>query len=311
MTETTGPVVPTDSEPPLPAGCTTRPLTAGDARAVYDLVVASELHDVGERVVDLEDIVSDWQRPSFDLEEQAVGVELEGELVAYAEVYAGWRADAHVPPAHRGRGIGTWLAWWVRQEARREGGTVVGMPVPEGSDGDRLLTGLGYHVRWTSWVLELPPGAVIASQPLPDGYEIRDLAPGGEQAAYRVVEDAFGEWPDRVPTAYADWAASTLLRPGFEPGLLRVVHDATGEAVGVCLLVLSGDCAYVQELAVRADRRGLGLARALLVDGFARGRARGATRSELSTDSRTGALGLYERVGMVVTSTWVHRGIAL
>ena len=39
--------------------------------------------------------------------------------------------------------------------------------------------------------------------------------------------------------------------------------------------------------------------------------AHGATRSELSTDSRTGALGLYERVGMEVTSTWVHRAIHL
>ena len=35
------------------------------------------------------------------------------------------------------------------------------------------------------------------------------------------------------------------------------------------------------------------------------------TVSELSTDSRTGALGLYEKVGMVVTSNWVHRGVNL
>jgi len=28
--------------------------------------------------------------------------------------------------------------------------------------------------------------------------------------------------------------------------------------------------------------------------------------SELSTDSRTGALGLYEKVGMQVTSVWRH-----
>ena len=34
-------------------------------------------------------------------------------------------------------------------------------------------------------------------------------------------------------------------------------------------------------------------------------------QAELSTDSRTGALGLYERVGMEVTSTWVNRAIDL
>ncbi|MDX6326757.1 MAG: mycothiol synthase, partial [Nocardioidaceae bacterium] len=49
--------------------------------------------------------------------------------------------------------------------------------------------------------------------------------------------------------------------------------------------------------------------RSLLVDAFGNAREHGATRSELSTDSRTGALGLYEKVGMVVTSTWVHRAI--
>jgi hypothetical protein len=49
----------------------------------------------------------------------------------------------------------------------------------------------------------------------------------------------------------------------------------------------------------------------VLVDSFAAGTAHGAQKSELSTDSRTGALSLYEKVGMVVTSTWVNRGIAV
>ena len=59
------------------------------------------------------------------------------------------------------------------------------------------------------------------------------------------------------------------------------------------------------------EERGRGLAQALLIDSFAAGTAHGARRSELSTDSRTGALGLYEKVGMVVTSTWVNRGLVL
>ena len=56
---------------------------------------------------------------------------------------------------------------------------------------------------------------------------------------------------------------------------------------------------------------GSGWPGALLADAFANARAHGATRCELSTDSRTGALGLYERVGMVVTGTWVHRAVDL
>lgn len=64
---------------------------------------------------------------------------------------------------------------------------------------------------------------------------------------------------------------------------------------------------YVSRLATRQDQRHRGLAQALLADAFGVARAHGATRATLSTDSRTGALDLYLRVGMRVESTWVHR----
>lgn len=290
-----------------PAPYVRRPLSLADAQGVYEIIRDSEVHDVGEAVIDLEDIVGDWQRPSFDVAAQTVGLERDGVLVAYAEVHRGGRADAHVRPDHRGRGLGTWLAGWVAAEAARQGGTVVGQPVLGGSDADRLLDALGWRVRWTSWVLRLPEGRDIDPQPLPSGYTVRGLEPGEEPLAYGVVERAFSEWPDRTPTAYDDWAATTVLRPGFDLSMLRLVTAPDGEVVGACVAIDSGDTAYVDQLAVAREHRGLGLARALLVDAFARGRARGRVRCELSTDSRTGALGLYERVGMVVTSTWVNR----
>ena len=65
--------------------------------------------------------------------------------------------------------------------------------------------------------------------------------------------------------------------------------------------------AYIDRLATHKGHRNRGLAQALLVDSFAVGGEHGAVRSELSTDSRTGALTLYERVGMSVTSVWVNR----
>ena len=73
----------------------------------------------------------------------------------------------------------------------------------------------------------------------------------------------------------------------------------------------TGTTGYVDRLAVRRDQRHRGLAQALLVDSFAQARAHGTTTSELSTDSRTGALGLYEKVGMVTDQIWVNRGIEL
>ena len=101
-------------------------------------------------------------------------------------------------------------------------------------------------------------------------------------------------------------------RPGFEPWNLRVVVDPAAPR-GLVALGSSWvpETAFIAQLATRREERGRGLAQALLVDAFAAGRAHGATRSELSTDSRTGALSLYEKVGMVVTSTWVNRGLTL
>jgi mycothiol synthase len=296
----------------LPDGLTTRALLPADAPEVCDLMAAAETADVGEPLIDLPDLLGHWQRPSFDLATQAVAVVEAGRIVAYAEVSGGRYADVAVGPDFRGRGLGTALAAWTQDEARRQGGKQVGMAVPRGSAGDRLLTALGYRVAWTSWVLALPDAAVIEEQPLPEGFILRGMRGGAgraedERAAYQVVEDAFGEWPDRPPQAFADWAARTVRRPGADPEHLRLVVDRAGEVVGVSVLSVSHATGFVDNLAVRRDQRGRGLARALLADSFAVARRQGATRSELSTDSRTGALGLYERVGMVVTSTWLHR----
>jgi mycothiol synthase len=293
----------------LPDGLVERPLTPADAAAVTAVMAAQELVDVGEVVIEEADIVGDWQRPGYDVPASTVGV-LDGDtLVAYAEVSHGDRGDAAVHPDHRGRGIGTALARWMQEKAREKGSTVIGMPVPQGSAGDRLLADLGYRVRWTSWVLQLPEGTAVPDRPLPEGYVVRAAEPGEHRACWQVQEDAFLEWSERERDTFEEWQATTTLRPGFEPWQLRVVVDPAGDVVAVALLQMSEGCGFVSRLATRKDQRGRGLAQALLADTFGIARAHGATRSELSTDSRTGALGLYEKVGMRVTSTWVNRGI--
>lgn len=292
----------------LPAGLTSRPLTVADAAGFHAMYAAAERHDVGEAAIDLEDVLADWARPSLDLARHSMGV-FDGDLlVAGCDVHRTRRADGAVLPSHRGRGLGTALARWTRLASARDGGTRVGMTVPAGSPGEAVLRDLGYARGWTSWVLRLPGDAVIARRALPDGFALRDVDPAGPDlpAVHRVVEDAFDEWPERQPSTFADWAAACPGRPGFEPWQLRVVTDPGGVVVAACALVLSGATAYVDQVAVRRDLRRRGIAQALLADAFAGGRAHGATVSELSTDSRTGALPLYERLGMRVTQTWQH-----
>ena len=116
---------------------------------------------------------------------------------------------------------------------------------------------------------------------------------------------------------FDDFHAVVVGRPGFESCQLRVLTDPEGVIVGVSSVSLAvaedgrGPEAFISRLAVCRDQRNRGHAQALMVDSFAQGRAHGAATSALSTDSRTGALGLYEKVGMRGTSVWVHRAITL
>ncbi len=305
-----------DLVPGLPPGLTCRPLRQDESRPLYELIATCERHDTGTAEIEEADLVAEWGRPSFDIGSSTAGVYDGDQVVAYAELTSDTRADAAVHPDHRRRGIGTALTAWVRATARARGAKVVGSPVPQGSDGDRLLESLGYFVRWESWVLELPAGAEIPAQDLPAGHTIRDAATEEDQrAAWTVLEDAFLEWADRDREPFEDFAAEVMGRPGFEPWQLRLVVDGDGVPVGACHLVIfrGGDepAGYVQSIGVRRDRRHQGLARALLADAFANAREVGARSSELSTDTRTGALGLYEKVGMRVRQTWLHRAYDL
>jgi mycothiol synthase len=156
----------------------------------------------------------------------------------------------------------------------------------------------------------MPEGSQIQERSLPEGYAVREAAPEEYPAVHTVIEDAFLEWSVRERESYEDFRATTVERPGFEPWHLRVVTDAGGEIVGTALVQMFAGPppeAFISRLAVRRDQRHRGLAQALLVDSFARGREHGAARSALSTDSRTGALGLYQKVGMEVGDVWVNR----
>ncbi|MEN8706603.1 MAG: GNAT family N-acetyltransferase [Nocardioides marinisabuli] len=302
---------------PLPPGLHTRTLTLDDAAAVADLVRAEETVDLGAPEVDVEDIRADWLRPSYELASSAVGVvdpAAGGRLVAYVDHAGDDVAYAAVDPAHQGRGIGTWLAGWVQQRARERGATRVGSQVPQDSAADRLMAALGYRVRWTAWDLELPEGITMPPAPLAAGHTLRDADPADpddREAAWTLLEDCFLEWAERPRQPLADFGARVWDREGHQPWNLRLVHDGDGVLVGATHVHLAGGGGYVAKVGVRRDRRGQGLAAAMLVDAFGLAREHGATRCYLSTDSRTGALGLYEKVGMVVSSTWVNRAIDL
>lgn len=271
---------------------------------------AAELVDGGEAAITLEDVLSDWQQPGFDPALDVLLVFDRETLVGAAEV-PGWRVSGTVHPEYRGRGIGTALLGWIERRALkrtpRDQEVRVGQTVPDANRRAAALFALhGYERGHTSWVLRLPHDRTVEHPPLPAALEIRPYRAGDEDhAVYRIVEDAFGEWPDRQPTSYERWQAIVTGRADFDPSLLLVAVE-DGEIVGTAFGIPYPDEGWVQNLAVRKDRRGLGVGKALLRGLFEEFRRRDFPEVGLNTDSRTGALDLYLRAGMVVRSTYTH-----
>jgi len=275
------------------------PLEPGDAAAVTAVWQTCEIHDDGAPDFEEADVVAFGQRPSFDFARHTLGVRDGAELVAFGAVILPRIIFVHVLPAHRGRGIGTRLLAWSEEAARAAGMDAAAQEV---SDNDRvaiaLLEAHGYEREWDSWtfviVLEREPPPPL----LPDGYALRAFVRGeDDRVVYDTIQRAFGEWPDYTGSQFEDWAATTLDRPGFEAELLSVC-ERDDEVAGALLLIEAGDECWIDQVAVAREHRGHGLGRALITHAFGQTWRRGARTCALGTDSRTGARGLYEHVGM-------------
>ncbi len=106
---------------------------------------------------------------------------------------------------------------------------------------------------------------------------------------------------------FDNWVASILADVSPE---VMVLLERDGRLIGVSVghdYVESAE-GWIEQIAVKREQREQGLGRALLEESFRRFRELGRARCGVSTDSRTGALGLYQHAGMTVVrsySRWV------
>ncbi len=295
---------------------TFRPASIDDVDAILAVAAAAELGANGVVDIDREDIESELALPGVDPARHTLVVEHEGAVVAWAVLEAGRGATyTDVHPAHRGRGIGSRVVAWCEEAARNSGLREVRQTRSDAEpDAQELLRSRGWSPRWTTWMLEYVMGEDEPAAPdLPDGIRIRDFAPGSDdREAHRVVDDAFGEWEGRDEQDFDEWAGHTVGRETFDPRLSPVALDGH-EIVGVCIsLDYEGDSdGYVHQLAVRRSHRDRGIGRALLVEAFRGFHRLGRRQVVLSTESRTGALTMYERIGMHVRRSYTCFGIGL
>ncbi len=283
-----------------------RPAPPEDLADVLAVSQAVDLATVGETMLDPDDLDSFWRDPSFDPATDSRLVRHHGRPVAFGAVFSNAYAHVAVLPAHRGHGLGTRLAEWAEARQRQRGLDSCQQEVFAGDTAAiTLLQERGYEHVFDSWSLELPSETTIAQRRLPQGVTVRPMRAGEERAVHAVIETAFGEWEHRAGRSFESWAAMVLERPGLTDGHLLVATQ-DDEVVGACVGMDSErpDEVWVAQLAVDRARRGQGIAQQLLAEAFGRARERGRPKGRLETDSRTGALTLYERLGMRVTLTF-------
>jgi mycothiol synthase len=293
-----------------PSGFAWRGLTLEDLDEVVAMVNACELHDSGRTMLERADLLSDMRTDGFDPDRDAVVV-VEGErIVAWGIILHRRSRWADVHPEARGRGIGTWLMRWSESRGRDIGSPRIGQTIEDArKDVAAMFTRDGYSPRRTSWVLRMDHSERPPEPELPPGVSLRPFRPDDEEEALTMFEQAFSEFEDRLPSSLTTWRAMTIDREGFTPDdLILAVVD--GRIVGGAFLIDSEEV-WVDKLAVHRDHRHRGVARALLRTAFRRSFDRGYTHTSLSTDSNTGALALYERVGMKVVESYTHYALDL
>jgi mycothiol synthase len=286
------------------------PVTAADAAAVAEVVVALESSLYGQSAFSQADLENEWSE--LDVEQNARVVRDGDRIVGYGALLAlgeRWRAEGYVHPDAHGRGIGRLIAKGLEQDAARRGARSLQNSVLEADSAARgLLESLGYGAvrvfREMRIELEAPPPA----PEWPDGLRVVPFDPERDAPAFHTAhQEAFGDHWDYAPRDFESWSKSHLGSERFDPTLWCVVRDGGEIAAGA---ICTGDTyggGFIHALFTRRPWRKQGVGAALLADSFRRFWERGERSIGLGVDaaSDTGAFRLYERAGMTPVLGWV------
>ncbi|HSD48292.1 MAG TPA: GNAT family N-acetyltransferase [Actinomycetota bacterium] len=293
----------------FPDGLTSRPADRDDVAAITELIAACELDLDGEAEIDPGDVEMSFGRAGYDPALDCVLVHEGDRLVGWAEV-CGTRAEADTRPSDRGRGIGTALLRWTEDRAPQTGQPSVDQMVTDANvAAAELFRRNGYGPTETAWLLQIRFDEGPPPEPSPpEGITIRPFERGrDERAAYRVIEYAFDEWIDRTPQSFEEWVSQFPAHPAFAPDLSPLAFEGDDLVGAITYLDYPDtDEGWVQQLATKAPYRHRGIARALLHTAFGSAYASGKRACGLSTNLRTGALSLYEKVGMHVRRSYTR-----
>ena len=242
--------------------------------------------------------------------EEAWVWEEDGRMIASATygVY-GDAANIRGVAVDKGRGLGTEILDRGEAFARAEGVQKAFAAAPEPDAAARaLFESRGYREVRRFYEMAIEMTEAPAEPVVPDGLVVDELRDDEYEAFYNALNEAFAEHWEWHPSPYEEWLERRQGQHRDEHGpVWFVVRDGDELAAVTRNDASVAGGGYVGAIGVRPAWRGKGLAKALLQRTFAEFWSRGTTRITLDVDSQnaTGAVALYERVGMHVETCGV------
>jgi mycothiol synthase len=271
-----------------------------DDLGVIALLQARDVADFGVPDYTLEDLHDDWRSSDFDLAADALVIEDQGEIVAFADVRQRGTL-AVVAPAHEGRGVGTQLLAWTEARQRERGQPCRQWVAASNRRAESLLRGGGYLTVRSYWRMVRESDATPPPPIPPDGISVRLLDPDADaMALHRLDAASFATLPDYQPHTLVQFREDHLDAHDVAPEL-SLIASRDGEMVGFLLARTweADQVGFIDILAVHPDHQGRGLGAFLLRTAFARFSGAGLREAQLGVASdNPKALRLYERVGM-------------
>lgn len=303
-----------------PEGVHWRPATKADVPALHEVEKEVSAVDHPHYTITEEEFEDDLDASYIDAElDTLLATAADGRLLAWGSVIASpgqatlvrTIIHASVRPSERGRGIGRrLLAWQVARAEQRLAASDKDLPgwimayIDDSVTAAKHLyerAGLGV----ARYFLEL--GRDLAA-PIPDlgeGIEIVRFGPEHSERVHAAVTDSFRDHWASQPMSDEQWE-KFVGRSTFRPDLGSVAI-VDGEVAGFVLAsVIEEDWAgqgfsssYIDLVGVPRAFRGRGIAPALLAASMRLMAAEGLERAvlDVDSDSPTGALGLYTKVG--------------
>jgi ribosomal protein S18 acetylase RimI-like enzyme len=282
-----------------------REVTTEDAEAVLDLVTLCDIAESGETTYTLDEIDTRLARTTL---RGAVLDDPAGGLMAYAWLSQNPALRIALGSVHLRPGgdwsIGPQLVDWLRDTAKEfgDGFELHCFTAVANSGMCRLFEGAGGEVVRRYYRMGIALDADRPATRPPDGVVVRPVTGDADvREMYDVIEPAFADHYAHEPMTYEQWRERSV--DGLCPDLgLWWLAEIGGRPAAGLYAMAAPQGGWIDTLGTLREFRGRGLGRALLHTAFAEFRRRGLPKAGLSVDATnpTGALGLYESVGMTV-----------